>query len=338
MTVQQGNSGITVRALTEGALMAALAGLLGVIGIYVPVLSVLTNLVWAIPIILVIMRQSMRLGVMSLAVAGMLISLFAGPIQGVLLLVNLGGMALAYGYCFKYQLSPLRALLIGTVTAAISTVATIILSSAVANLPLNQFMVEITQAMDQVFKMYREMGVLDKILPPGVTAAQYQAQMITMLKILIPGAFVAAAMIMALINYVIARKILIRLKYEIPAMPPFRDWHFPWYVVWGVILALSCWLSGRYLNNSVLTSIGQNILYIYSFLLLISGLSVAVFFWKNHGLAPSMKALAIIGLVMFASFAFYFLMIIGLFDPLFDYRRFAKGLPKPPEKPEEPEE
>jgi len=337
VTLQHENSGITVRALTEGALMAAVAALLGIIGIYLPVLALFTNLFWAIPIILVIMRQNMRLGVMSLVVAGALISLLAGPVQGLLLIVNLGGMALAYGYCFRHRLSPLRALLIGTVTAALSTAATFILSSAVANLPLNQFLVQINQVMDETFKIYREMGVLDKMLPPGMTAQQYQQQMMDMLRLLLPGLFIAAAMAMALINYLIARKILIRLKYEIPPMPAFRDWHFPWYVVWGVILALACWLAGRYLEMPVLTQIGQNILYIYSFLLLISGLSVIVYFWHHHGLAPAMKAVAIIGFLMFFAFSIYFLMMVGLFDPLFDYRRFAKARPPavPPAAPEE---
>lgn len=324
MTSENMTSNITVRALTEGALMAALAALLGVIGIYVPFLALLTNLFWAIPIILVIMRQGMRMGIMSLVVAGALISLLAGPVQGLLLIVNLGGMALAYGYCFKKRLSPLRALLIGTVMAALSTAATIALSAVVANLPLNQWMSDIKQALDEVFKMYKQMGVLEKILPKGMTAEQYKAEIIRLMEVLLPGLFIAASMMMALVNYLIARKILLRLKYEIPEMPAFRDWHFPWYVVWGVIIGLGSWLLGRHLENQALTLIGQNILYIYSFLLLISGLSVAVYFWKHYGLAPSMKALAIIGIFMFSSFVFYFLLIVGLFDPLFDYRRFIR--------------
>ena len=45
MSYQERGTKISVRALTDGALMAALAALLGIVGIYLPVLGIVTNLV-----------------------------------------------------------------------------------------------------------------------------------------------------------------------------------------------------------------------------------------------------------------------------------------------------
>ncbi|MDD2496683.1 MAG: YybS family protein [Desulfitobacteriaceae bacterium] len=324
MTLNKSTSPITVRSMTEGALMAAIATLLGIIGIYIPVLSFVTGLFWAIPIILLIMRHDIRLGVMGVVVAGGLISILAGPVQAILLVVNLGGMAIAYGYCFKKNLSPMKALLLGTLITAVSTAATIVLSAFVANLPISQWISEIKIAVDEAFKTYENMGIMERMLPEGISPEQYKQQIFQMIDTLLPGAYITASMGVALVNYLIARKILRRLRYEIPDMPPFREWHFPWVIVWGIIGGLGCLLLGNHLGHRLLILIGQNILYIYYPLLLISGISVVVFYWKSYRLTPPMKALIIIGIIMFSHIIFMLLLVVGLFDPLFDYRRFIR--------------
>lgn len=322
MSYQDREAKISVRALTEGALMATLAALLGIIGIYIPVLGVVTNLVWTIPIILLIMRHNMKLGIMGLVVTGLIISILAGPVRSILFLVNMGGMALIYGYCFKKGLSPMKALLFGTIIAAVSSAATLLLSAFVANLPISQWIENIKLAINEGFQVYEKMGMMEKILPEGVTPEQYKDQFFHMIETLLPGVFVAASMGSALINYLVARKFLQRLKYEIPEMPMFRDWHFPWQIVWGVILGLVLLLSGNYFHYGFLTLVGQNILYIYYPVLLVSGISLLVFLWKNNYLTGFMRVIIIMAVFLFGGVFFMMLILVGLFDPLFDYRRF----------------
>jgi uncharacterized protein YybS (DUF2232 family) len=266
----------------------------------------------------------MKIGIMGLVVTGLLISILAGPVQSILFLVNMGGMALIYGYCFKKGLSPMKALLFGTIIAAISTASTFLLSAFVANLPVSQWIANIKLAINEGFQVYEKMGMMEKILPEGVTPEQYKDQLILMIETLLPGAFVAASMGMALINYLVARKFLQRMKYEIPEMPMFRDWHFPWQIVWGVILGLVFLLSGNFFNYGILTLVGQNILYIYYPVLLVSGVSLLVYLWKNNFLSSFMRIIIIMSVFLFGSFIFMMLILVGLFDPLFDYRRFFR--------------
>jgi uncharacterized protein YybS (DUF2232 family) len=328
VSIKSGNSGLTVNALTEGALMAALAALLGILGIYIPALALLTGLVWAIPIILLIMRHNLKVGIMGLVVSGFLISILAGPVQGFLLIINLGGMALAYGYCFKNQVSPLKTLFIGTVIAAVSTALVIILSAFAAGLPIAEWHAQFKQAINEAFKVYQE-GMLEKILPSGVTPEEYKQQLFRFIDTMLPGVFVSASMGIALVNYLIARRILIKLRYDIPEIPPFRHWHFPWYIVWGVILGLILLLAGNHYGNQVMGIIGKNILYIYYPLLLISGISVVVYFWKKTNLSGPVKAILLIGVIMFMHILFFVVLLLGLFDPLFDYRRMMEDRTSP---------
>nr|WP_276538554.1 YybS family protein [Dehalobacterium formicoaceticum] len=304
--------------------MAALASLLGIIGIYIPVLGMITGLVWTIPIILLIMRHNMKVGIMGLVVTGLLIAMLAGPVQSILFLVNMGGMALIYGYCFKNKLSPLKALLFGTLTAAVSTAATIALSAFVANLPLTQMITDMKMAINEGFKVYESMGIMENILPKGVTAEQYKEQFFHLMETLLPGIFIAASMGTAFINYLVAREFLKRLRYTVPEMPMFRDWHLPWQIVWGVILGLTLFLSGRFLEQDIFILIGQNILYIYYPILLVSGVSLLVFLWKNNILTGFMRVLVVMSAFLFSAIFFMALIMVGLFDPLFDYRRFFR--------------
>ncbi len=324
MSYQERGTKISVRALTDGALMAALAALLGIVGIYLPVLGIVTNLVWTLPIILLIMRHDLKMGIMGLTVTEMIISILTGPIQAILFLVNMGGIALVYGYCFKKGLSSLKALLIGTVIAAVSTAATVFLSAFVANLPITQWIGEIKLAIDEGFQIYEKMGVMENILPEGVSPEEYKEQLFSLINTLLPGAFIAASMGIALVNYLIARTFLKRLKYEIPDMPMFRDWHLPWQIVWGVILGLGLLISGNYFENEYLRLVGQNILYIYYPVLLVSGISFLVYMWKNNYLTSFMRVIIIMSVFLFGQFFFMMLLLIGLFDPLFDYRRFFR--------------
>lgn len=322
---QQHQVSITTRALAEGAIMASIAGLLGIIGIYIPVLSLLTGLVWAIPIILLVMRHNLRLGFMGLLVSGGLISILAGPVQGVLLLVQLGGIGLLYGYCFKHRFHPVKTMLWGTVIAAISTAATIVLSAFIADLPIVQWITDMKMAFDEAINLYEKIGILDRILPPGSTPEQFKQSMHFMIDTFIPGAFVAGSMVAAFINYVIAGKVLRRLKYEIPELPPFREWHFPWYIIWGIILALGFLLAGKKYENQLIINISLNILYIYFPILLVSGLAVAVFYLHKYKLSPVVKGIIIFASLAYLNVVMMILLVIGLFDPLIDYRRLAQA-------------
>lgn len=323
MIKRQGESNLTVSALTDGAMMAALAALFGIMGIYIPVLGIFTGLVWAIPIMLLVMRHNLKLGIMGLVVAGVLISIFVGPLQGILLIVNLGGMGLVYGYAFKNNISPIKTLFFGTVISALSTVATILLSSLVTNLPVTQWLTDMKLAFDEAINMYEKMGILDKALPPEVTAEEFKNQMFTFMERLLPASLVAASMFSAFINYVIAGKVLKKIGYQISGIPPFREWHFPWYIIWGVIVGLGMLVLGKHYNYEQVVLVGQNILYIYYPILVVSGISVFSYFWKTQKYARIMRFVVFGGLFLVPSAFIILVLLIGLFDPLIDYRRMV---------------
>ena len=87
-------------ALTEGAFMAVIAAILGLAGIYLPLLGAVTGFLWPIPIIVLIIRYDLRSGFLSLIAALILMVTLSEPLTA-LFRVAIRRMALVFGYSIK---------------------------------------------------------------------------------------------------------------------------------------------------------------------------------------------------------------------------------------------
>ncbi|MCL2678172.1 MAG: YybS family protein, partial [Clostridiales bacterium] len=107
---------------------------------------------------------------------------------------------------------------------------------------------------------------------------------------------------------------------------PFRNWRIPWPLVWGVILGLGLYLLGPHLNSEPLEQAGVNLLYIFSPLMFIIGLAVVSWFFKAYRVSPFLILLLIVLFIRYPGFFFIWLILLGLFDPLLNFR--ARLAPK----------
>ncbi len=317
-----------VSALVEGAILAALTAVLALLGLFIPPLQVVTNLIWTIPIVVLIVRRDFRTGVMATVVTGLVVLLFVGPVRALFLILQFGGLGLVYGYLFRIRSGAGKAILGGAVVAAVSIALTIGLSLVISGMPFQDVDAEMRQIVDSAMEMYARMGLLDQLERQGTDPETLKVsleQMARLMLLLLPGAMVAGAAISAFINFLLARMVLLRLGLYAPELPPFREWQLPWYGVWGIIIGLALWQGGDYWQWPVVKVIGQNIMYIYFPLLLVSGLSVLTFFYYRVNLSPFIKVM--VGLLIMLNFplAMMAVLAVGLFDPLFNYRRLARG-------------
>lgn len=318
---------ISTRALAEGALFAVITALMALIGVYIPPLSFITNLIWTLPIIILIIRNDVRVGVMATIVAGLLVFLFSNPVSAILLFLQFGGVGITYGILFKKQSSAGKTLFYGTLVALISTVVALSFSFTVTGIDLQAVKNEFHATIGSTLELYKKTGLLDKLEQSGITEEQlrktFQAS-IQMAEVLLPSAVVLASMFAAFMNFIVARYILRRLSIVVPDMPPFSKWRLPWYIIWGFILGLGLLLLGHNYKLVLLGNIGKNILYIYFPLLLITGISVATYFFKNEKILPLFKGITVFLALINPPLAIMIILTIGLFDPLFDYRKLER--------------
>ena len=68
-------------AMVEAGILAAIAIVMALISMYVPVAGVFVNFVWPLPIIICGMRHGLKWSLMSLTVAGIIVAIIISPLQ-----------------------------------------------------------------------------------------------------------------------------------------------------------------------------------------------------------------------------------------------------------------
>ncbi|MCW2278233.1 YybS family protein [Heliophilum fasciatum] len=313
---------MATREMVEAAFLASLTAMLALVGVYVLPLSVIANLVWTIPIVLCVVRNGWRYGVMSLAVATLLIGLLTNLPLALLLLLQFGGLGLWYGVAFRRMWPAWQIWLPGSVIAALSVVAAVGLGAWLSGVSLEALQGQMQAAMEASLAMYRDSGALAS---SGLTEAQLREQLQAMLKLLqllLPSFILIYGSVTAASTFLLTRAVLRRLPLPVPPLAPFAEWRLPWPFIWLVIAGLAGNLAGEYWSVEWLRVIGLNLLYVAYPLIFVLGLSVLTFFFRRIEFSPVLLGLGVFLAVAFlGQFVIIFIGTIGLMDMIFDYRQ-----------------
>ncbi|MDD4571213.1 MAG: YybS family protein [Clostridia bacterium] len=307
------------RALSEGALLSALAAVLGLLAYYVPVVGIIATFIWPIPLSLLILRQGLGWGLLGTVITAAVLTLFTGPLNGLLLIINMAGVGIWYGYSYRKGVKPIKALAVGSVIAAISAAILVMLSNYVMGLPLMGIADQLEKLIKEAVAMYQNSGLLNN-LPAGISVDDFTESLITTMKALVPGAFVIAAMAIAFISYFLTCAVFGRLGYRRHELPRFREWHLSWVFLWGLIIAFAGLLGGRFWGYEWMKLLGMNVLYIYSPILILCGISLLAWFWSRWAGSP-IRLIIVFAFILLFQYSLYALLIMGLTDTVFDIRK-----------------
>lgn len=314
-------------SIVEGALMASLTAILALVGIYLPILRIFTNLVWTIPIVLATVRHGLSTGIMSIVVAGLLIFSLSSPLEAVFLVLQFGGLALVYGYAFHKKWRPGLTLLSGAAVAMVSVAMVFALSLLVVGVEAGSILEQLKEGIEPTIELYKQLGFFERYAAQGLTeeaARDMLTAIINQITLVIPALLVLYGLMSAFINYFVAQKILLRLKTPVPQLPPFIKWQLPWWTVWGFIAGYGANLAGAFSHQQTLSTIGSNIMFVYFPVLFILGLAVVSFFINKHFPGVFIYRLVFLLFVFFFfQYAAWFLSILGLVDLIFNYRRLS---------------
>lgn len=320
------------RRISEGALMTALTVVLGLAAFYAPILDMIILMLCPIPIMFLIKRHNIGTGVLAFLAAAALLSLFLGINHGAFIVLTIGAVGIWYGVALRKNLKPLLTVAVGTALSAVSVAVTMLTSLWVMGISVSGVDTYITQYVDQTVQVLQSTGVFDT-LAGGISAEDYKQMMVSMLTRLIPGMLIIIAMVQALFCYIISGAVFRRLGITVQTMPKFRDWHMGWPALWGLIIALLAYLGYHYLHYDILKEIALNILYIYYPIMMATGISLVVWFYKNTR-SLFMPIVLIVGAFLFPSGIIISIMMFSLFDTVVDFRgsfrRNAKNRPKNP--------
>lgn len=314
MTQQQ-----RVGPLVEGAFLALITAIMGTLAIYFLPVKFLVDFIWGIPIIIIIKRYNLRIGILTLATTFFITWMFTEPVTTFLLVLELAPLALAYGLLFKYEIPPGTVLLTGAAVSVLSTMLTVLGFIYIANINVIPTEQALRMQAQQSVALYTNMGL--------VNAGDSKTLIDTTAKLMIafiPSILAIASVIRAFFSYVLAVKVLRRLNYKVPDFPPFSEWALPWYSIWLIITGLGLSVFGDQYKIGIMATAAKNMLFIVSPLFFLIGFSVVTHFFKTWRIPKWTKVLLGIAAVINLGGSLVLFTLIGMFDPVFSFRKWKR--------------
>jgi hypothetical protein len=168
-------------------------------------------------------------------------------------------------------------------------------------------------------QQYQASGLLATMQQQGITEVQFRDLLQQGTLILPSFAALAALVEFGFVFY------FVRIWFnENEGRIPFARWRLPWYAVWGAVLGIAFYLLGDQFSWTVLRVLGINLMVVYGALTLVLGVSVFVYLLQSPRIPRLLKFALIISSFIYFFFSVVSLIMFGLFDLVFNFRRLPE--------------
>lgn len=301
--------------------MAAICVVLGLSGYYLPVLGLAAVLMGPVPIVVAHLRHGTRVAVLTALVAGILLGAFLGPLQGLVMGFAFGTMGVGLGAAFSRGASASVAVFWGALAVGSSMVVSAGVSFLFLGINPAQTLEEMWQAYERAGDLWARLGGGPQMAEQMRSLAQTMRQMFWQMW---PAVFLGAFCLSSAVNWAVARSILSRLGYRVPAAAPFASWRIP---RWTLVPFLASWVlvaARPHYASDWWHRVGLNLNILFGWAMILQGASAAWFFLRRW-LARSALFLAVALLLFLPNLILPLTMWLGVFDLLFDYRRRSRA-------------
>ena len=309
-------------AMVESGILAAVAIVMAIIAMYIPVVGAFVNFVWPLPIIACGVRNGLKWSLLTTVVAGLVCAMLLNPLQAFCLVAIFGILGIVLGECLRRNTRPLALLTYGTLAGILALAINFAIAFWIMDInPVAMMFDSFDSSLVQLADFQRAHGATEAEIAASIEG---YTQMIKMMRIIMPGAFLISAPALAFINYWCAKKVLTKLGNRFEPLPPFRELCIPaWCILpYGLSLVAVAYFLQQDPNGwPYLTSV--NVQVVFSFLFMLQGLSLI--YWYVHTKnkpkwwAHAATVLIFVQLISFA------ILWIGAFDSIADFRKLRKG-------------
>jgi|GEM_PF-1680182 len=304
------------RALTEASLLTALICIIGLAGVYIPFVSIISYFTYA-PLIVLGKRHGAKYTFVSLAAASALFSLFTDPLTMLSLLLVSGISSAVMGALFYYERTPAQILGAGILTALASAVVWIALAQMISGIQLLDAMKDM---LDESFKLSQSMfGGMGQDPEQAAKAKELIETLKQQMLMLFPAMIAIGAVFTAFLNYWFATLIFRKLRIAVPSLRPFREFELPRSIILGTLLfyLLALAVSALKIVDSEALMANIQILMIFTFA--VQGLAVAVWFMHRRSVSRGISIVAAVLLLM-SNLGMTLLFMLGVIETAFHLR------------------
>jgi uncharacterized protein YybS (DUF2232 family) len=315
-TKASGASEVKTRSLVEGALLAGVTVVLALLGFYVPVLGLIIVFLWPVPIALIHIRHGLRTSILTVVVAGLVLTTFVGPVEALVMSASFGLVGLAFGISFEKKFSAGKTVMIGAIALLLSFAISIGISAAFLDFSLGEMETQLREAFEGATEVYRRLGLNDENI---AEAKKYWDTILSTFRIIFPAAFAGAGIFNAFLNFEVSRLVLRRLGYVIDPLPPFDSWRIPRWTVFVYAAGLLAMSLEQYHGMRWLTLVGSNVFMFINMVFLVGGLSLAFHLISRYNIPKGMKGMTVVGVFLVPALQ-QLVVVAGLADTIVDFR------------------
>lgn len=319
---------LTTHGITEGAILAALVAIFALATRYVPVLGLGAAFLVPLPLTVLVLRRGLLPALLAAGVAGVIAGLVAGPLAGAGLLLTFAPIGLALGWGGRLEWGAPRILLLTSAVVCASLAINLALTLALSGVNPYRIMIDsMREGQEAALAFYGRLGVNTEALQQQ---NQQMMQVLALLPKVLPVLLIQAGVVIAWLNLQVARTILGRLGYALPALPPASTWRLPSFTVWLLPIALILLVLGGPGTQSptapsppgrgiIPPEIGLNLLYLVQTAFAIQGALVAWVLLGRYMGAPGLRVV-VLAFLLLNPFLSRLVFLVGLADSVFPLR------------------
>ncbi|MDR7000021.1 YybS family protein [Neobacillus niacini] len=307
------------RILTEGAILLAAFTVLLLLTIYVPLLAVIINFVLPLPFIMFTSKNHIKYTV-AFFVAALFISLIAGSLMGLSIMMIYGTTGAVMGYLIQKNKGRTSILISGTLTFMIGSVILYVISVAFFQFDLFH---ELLKAYEQYTLQSQE------LLKSRMTGEQYEkivtqnANMMDMLQVSAPSVLVMGSIFSVFAIQLICFPIAKRFGISTPTWGKFRELSMPRSLLWYYLIVLAANLLSHPQKGTYYYAALINLTYILELFMVLQGFAFLYFLFHQRNISKGIRV--VITLLAFIPIFLSIIRILGIIDLGLDLRkRFEK--------------
>ena len=304
-------------AMVEAGLLTALAIIFTIVGTYVPFLGFFLTIV-ALPLSIVGIRHGVKWSASAVVAAGIVGTMLAGITTGLSIVLVSGSVSLLISYSFQKKWTISR-MVIGVSLISIITMAiTFQLAFTMAGL-------DFFELLDTSMKQSMEiMQTFATDTAQSQEFAQAMALSAETLKIVFPTMLFLMGVIHAVVNILVLRAVMKRIKMPFLPGKPFNEFSFDRSVLIGTSLILALSYIAGVMKVVDLITLFTNVLLIIAFAFSIQGLAVMDFLFAKRGAKQGMR-IFFITLLYIVLNGYILFGVIGWFDIIFNFRKLDRS-------------
>ena len=307
------------RALTEAALLSAIAVIIALVAFYVPLVASFVGLLLPVPFILMVLRRGLRYALLGVAVTTLLASVLTSPLSSAVFMLMFAPVGVVIGYLLLRRVSTVRTVLAAFAVSLVAKAAGLyVIYAATGIMPFSLDMELLAAPLEESLALYRDVGVAEADLE---RSREIVTKMIETLSLLVPTLVMALATLDTMVSMFVAERVLKRLNMDgLVKLPPFSEWRFSilFPYMFGFSLIGLYWGETREL--ALLYQVALNGYIISTLVGLVQGLSLLHRLMDSARMSTVMRVFVYF-LIFQVSFLLQMVAFTGLFDMMFDYRK-----------------